>query len=440
MNRQYTIEINSIKFFAVSLAYRIFLDALYRHFISTTYRYVGFHDNFGALSFVLSIFLLAVASMSAYKFYRDKKRFSSVIMLLLFFLSFIPFTSMVAFNAVDGKFTLCNTFYWLWLFWLCSRKKRWKIPALGIKKRLMGETAIQIITVLSIAIVLFVSGYYAHFRINFNLDLVYDLREEAKLNSLPTILVYLFSWTKLVNVVLIAYFLRKKKYIWSAVLVAAQLLSFGYDGMKSTLFSTLIVIPICFIPKSSLRHFNKWIVFSLSFFVVMAAILYFQFRSTVLTSMFVRRVMYLPVLLSSCFVDFFSTHTPDFFRASFLRHFGFSTPYPGVAKMIAGIYFNRPNMNANNGMIADAFTNLGYLGIIVMPMILSFVLQIIDAVSADYDPRLYIALSIPIASSLINSFILTILLTHGLLVVMVIFSFMRRDEAVIIGATSEESY
>lgn len=135
----------------------------------------------------------------------------------------------------------------------------------------------------------------------------------------------------------------------------------------------------------------------------------------------------MPAYIQYCFFDFFTSHTPDFFRQSFLRFFGFTSPYPNLAYMIGNIYLKQSNLSANNGLISDAVANMGYLGIFIMPICLGFVLKLLDNASEKLDVRLYIALALYTSIMLTNSFLFTVLLTHGLLVVILLLKSMERD-------------
>lgn len=124
-------------------------------------------------------------------------------------------------------------------------------------------------------------------------------------------------------------------------------------------------------------------------------------------------------LNSSYYYDFFTSHQPDYFRLSFLKHLGFETPYPGLAKTIGLIYQNRET-NANCGLIADAMTNYGRIGIIAYPLMVSILMRIVDKASYNVDYSLKVCISVYIGFYIINSFLMTSLLTHGILVLLVL--------------------
>ena len=411
--------------------YRLAMDYIYKQIISPIYEYSGFVFAPTIRMILLSWILLFISAVFISKYYMNKEEsLSNELVFFIYLLSFIPFTSMIAAGVFDDRFILFNSIYWFSLIVL-SQLIWAKIPRMTVSDNIRttsATTVISIISIVSVVVVLYVSGRYAHFRFLFSFENVYGYREEASNYAIPKLLVYLFSWTKWLNVVLIAYYLRKKQILWVVLLLFVQLLSFSYDGMKGTLFATILVIGASFLSEYRLGSFNRHV---LELLVALAIACILEFRvlhSISLSSLFFRRTMFLPALLSSYYVEFFSKNVPDYFRASFLRHFGFSTPYPDLGHIIATTYFDRPGMNSNNGLIADAVTNFGFAGIVIAPVLLGFLFKIIDYVSDDMDVRLVAPIAAALATGFLNSFIMTILLTHGLLAIILVLLFVKRDK------------
>lgn len=407
------------------------MDYIYRHIISPIFEYSGFVYVPTIKGVVLSWVLLVISAPLVSDNYINKEEsLSGELLFFIYLLSFIPFTSMIAAGVFDGRFILCNCIYWFFLIVVSHQiwSRTPKVVLFDNINTTNATTVITIISAVSVLVVLYVSGRYAHFRFLLSINNVYDYREEASNYALPTLLVYVFSWTKWLNVVLIAYYQRKKQYFWVVLLVVVQLFSFSYDGMKGTLFATILVIGASFISEFRLSTFNRHV---LELLVALACFCILEFRilhSISLSSLFFRRTMFLPALLSSYYVDFFSHNIPDYFRGSFLRHFGFSTPYPNLGHIIATTYFDRPGMNSNNGLIADAVTNFGLAGIVLAPILLGFLFKILDDVSDEMDVRLLAPIAAALATGFLNSFIMTILLTHGLMVIIILLFFIKRDK------------
>ncbi|MBR4909239.1 MAG: hypothetical protein IKZ43_09550 [Acidaminococcaceae bacterium] len=292
------------------------------------------------------------------------------------------------------------------------------------EQKLLSETQIKFLTIVFGMVVLFISGVYTGFRFNFSLANVYALRSEARGYNLPVLLVYIFSWTRTVNPIFMAYYLHKKYWGWVVFCFIVQLLNFGIDGSKTTLFLALFAIVVNLAPGFTLQSLNKWIVkgfLGLSFLTTMFYIGFSDLISFSIwpVSLFVRRVLYLPVYIGSNYFDFFTSHTPDYFRQSFMRLFDFVSPYGDLSYMIGEIYFHTVTA-ANNGLIADAITNMGIAGVVLSPMLYAVVFRFLNYVSFGIDPRLYITVAMYLAVTLVNTFLFRVLLTHGLLIIMVI--------------------
>lgn len=411
------------------ILFRLLMDYMYRHVIATVYAYAGFQYNPSIWLMLLSWLLLFIGTVMTYKAYKNPgNRVSLEVVFLLFLMSFVPFTSMVGSGAVGLKFIVCNSIYWFLFLILCVSLSKNSVLRPKTGKTGIGDLQLQILAVVFALGVLYVSGRYAHFRLNFNLENVYEFRSEASNNRLPLWLSYFFSWSRMVNTILIAYFIRRKKKAWAIGCCFIQLLSFGYDGSKSTFFLLMIAVGVNLLPHFDMITMNKWVLRGLTGLAALLTVHYLVTANFTLISMLIRRVFYLPVQLSEHYVDFFTTHEPDYFRQSFLRYFGAKSPYEQkISYMIGEVYYEKSTMGANNGLIADAVANLGYLGLVVFPVFLSFIFKLLDKSSAGLDSRLFITVGVYLALVMTNSFIFTILLTHGLIVTMIVLRNMKRD-------------
>ena len=421
---------NAIIFSVLIVAYRIVLDYIYSNVISTRFAYEGFENNYTIGVELASFAVLGCLIPIMIRMYKNEdNRLSKEILLMMFLMSFVPFTSMCGFGVFDISFVVSNL-----LFWVCMigftispirLKKRVRLKVSG--SHLLGETHIKVVTILFALIVLYISARYTHFRFNFNLLNVYDLRAEARSYNLPTLLTYAFSWTRTINSILLAYFLRRKKWMWVIVCIIVQLLNFGVDGSKTTLFLMLFAIVVCLIPKFDLQSLNRWLVIGSLCLCVFCILAYMTFHNIVPISIFVRRLLFVPVDISSKYYDFFTTHVPDYYRQSFLRLFGFESPYDPLAYMIGDYYYNQVS-SANNGLIADAISNLGVPGVVIVPIMYAIVFRILDNVTERLDPRLHVTVAMYVAITLINTFLFRVLLTHGLIVAMIILHFIDVDD------------
>lgn len=417
-------------------AYRFLIDWIYINVISQVYAYTGLIDNRSTQNLILSwvlffLFYFIVRPL----LYTEQEGISHVIITTIYLLSFIPFTSSVYMGITPPTFTLCNSIYWFVLI-MASRyvaalpKKR--LPKLRLSSLEVNDTFVAIVGVMSLLVVFYISGRYAHFRLNFNLFTVYDLRLEAREFGMSTIAAYLFAWTKAVNTLMLAFCLIKRKRLMSVVYFAIQMLSFGIDGSKTTFFLPfLVLIVVKLYDRISVDKLKVLFFYGVAGGSLLAVAEYIFGHTIVLTTLFIRRVLYVPSLINVQYYDFFTTHVPDYFRGSFLRLFGMISPYAadgGISRLIGRVYYGSSTMNCNNGLLSDAISNLGYIGIFVMPLLIVFFLNLFDRSTLGLDRRLVLVSGVFIALNLISTSFMTVLVTHGFLLLILLTWIMKPED------------
>lgn len=290
-------------------------------------------------------------------------------------------------------------------------------------------------------VVLYVSRRYTHFRLNFNLLTVYDLRLEAREFGMSILATYLFAWTKAVNTLMLTYGLIKKKHVMAVLYFAIQMLSFGIDGSKST-FSLpfLVLIVVKMYDKITVGKLKMWFIYGAAGESLLAAAEYVFGHTVFLITLFIRRILFVPSILNVHYFDFFTTNEPDFFCGSFIRLFGAASPYAeddGISRMIGRVYFGSPTMNYNNVILSDAISNLGYAGIFIMPIIIVFFLHLFDCSTVGLDKRLVLVSGVFIALNLIITSFMMVLITHGSLL-LIVLTWMMKPEDLYIPIKTEE--
>lgn len=409
--------------FIFLILYRVIIDVIYSQYISVFFGYTGFKYNFNFGLLILS-YLLLLLCFPIIKRCTIKGGFSDVIVLFLIYLSYIPFTTMVAFYGYTSSFIIAGVIYWIVLF------LTWRImPEIKGYFKLKIEKnnfMLLIIEFIFILVILYVSWRYTGFRFTISLSDVYTYRAESKLVSMPTVIKYIFYASKVTLPVLMVYALSRKKYVNAGFMIIIQILSFSINGSKTVLFSTLLTIIFYFIYNPI---YLKRIPHLMAGFSLLSYIETSVFGSMFVLTYFLRRVLFLPNMLNAYYFDYFTRNEPDFYRQSFLRLFGFESPYSDIDHMIGMVYFNKPEMGANNGLVSDAITNLGIPGIVIMPIILMMVLRFLDKCAYGIDKKLYIVTSVIFAFIIISSFMPTVLLTHGLLFLGIVLLIIPRKEA-----------
>ena len=198
--------------------------------------------------------------------------------------------------------------------------------------------------------------------------------------------------------------------------------------MKFTLFIGIVVFIIAWLPKFDAYKVGYISLVAIIAFGILAALEFATFHSFYLASLVIMRILFIPNRIGFWYFDFFTTHTPDYFRGSFLKYLGFQTPYPNQQYMITKHYMGTADAGSNNGLIADAMANLGIVGIIVFPILLIIVLKLLDRVMEGLDVRIKVSQAVSQTLIIISTFLLPMLFTDGLLIMLVLFNAMKKAE------------
>tara|TARA_B110001452_G_scaffold261823_1_gene261076 strand:- start:14 stop:1168 length:1155 start_codon:yes stop_codon:yes gene_type:complete len=202
--------------------------------------------------------------------------------------------------------------------------------------------------------------------------------------------------------------------------------SIVYKNFKILLFAgfSLIFLFLCGAHKSVLlgsilllffyfgNVFNK-----LSFFLILIIIIIATFsvfyiidnESLLPLSIVVRRAFFTPSLLDKFYFDFFENN-PLYWSGSIGRNFIEYRYDKSVPHIIAEVYFNKPEMSANNGVVSDGFSNAGFLGVFINGLFLGFYMSLIKSLNISHK---FYGLYFLLLISIISSSLPVVLLTHG---------------------------
>lgn len=414
------------------------LDTLYFEVIATRFWYRGLIDNRSMVNGVLSWAILFGFYFLARKILiSDSNRKSGIIFYILFLVSFVPFTTCIYAGLVTTGFIIYNSTYWFVLI-ICLRFMEnisvRTFPRIKVGSNLIGDKILTLVGIASMMLVVFISWKYSNFRLHFDLFTAYNIRYEARNYDFPRILTYLFSWTFAINPIFLGICLVKKRWLMAGMILCVQMLSFGVNGLKTTFFLPLLVIVFVFIYNDNgLRKLKRLIILSLCFFMGAGCFEYFSIHTTFISDLFVRRMLIVPNQLGEYYFDYFSSNPPDYFRSSFLRHVGVQSPYTengqkGFTYLIGQKYFGKTTANCNNGLSSDAIANFGYFGCIIMPVFLAYCLKLVDRSMINVNDRISITPIIYISYNLLSTTLTTVLLTHGLLVIIVLMSLIGNNQ------------
>ncbi|MGH8289021.1 MAG: hypothetical protein ACREV7_08330 [Steroidobacteraceae bacterium] len=256
-------------------------------------------------------------------------------------------------------------------------------------------------------------------RINFDLASVYKVRAAFLENAAP-FTGYLVPWQGYVfNPSLMLLAIRKRSLPLGALGLALQLVLFGETGYRAFLFLPLLLIAFYMIAMR--RDLTAMALSGALAVIAVALALYAALGAPLVPSLLIDRLLVIPAQIHYWYYDFFGIHHAPLLQLSqsifsALSEAPFHSP---IAEVIGWTYMNS-NGSANVGLFGDAFANFGFLGCGIFSILLALVLVALDAAARGVHPRVATALIAMPAFELINSGLLTTLLTEGLAVAILV--------------------
>lgn len=398
--------------FVILLLFKLILDIVYVGFINEHYYDKGFILDFNPEKYVFSIAMFVVLFLILPK---DNEKPSSIFMQLHFIVMILPMFTIYAFmNKPTSYFAVT-----LFMFLMECLLLKWavKIKPIDIKLLRFRHSWVLFYGIL-IGITVYV--YAAMISANgipslkaLNLYQVYEIRSKI---TYPFLMGYLLGWqAKVINpfLITISYLNNNRKLLVFSVLL--QILLFFIAPHKAFLFIPIAII----IVVKFVNQFDFLKIASIA--SLLCSILLFASYKILgillLPSLFLRRFFYIPALIKFDYYDFFSRHNLLYFSQGILgKILGIDYPYEmKAANIIGDVYFHSSQTAANGGYLADAYANMGYLGMFLIAILFVIILILIDSLSYKAGKELTVGLSVFLILSLNDGALLTTLLTGGML-------------------------
>ncbi len=286
---------------------------------------------------------------------------------------------------------------------------------------------------LSAAVACAMGVAYVAATIGITLDLpelleVYDTRATYgdAVDARGRLLAYAVVWS--VNVaapISIAIGLRQRRYWLAIVGVAVQMLMYGVTGFKSALFSAVLVTGLVVLLSLSMRAKPALLAFGSAALIAGIATFDHVTGGLVATSIFVRRLLEVPGLVTARYFDYFSDHSAYRLGHTFLGYW-FQPPSAMTPPEVIGATYFGPSTYANGGVWADATANFGLIGILAFSVALATIFWFLDVVADKADLATTGAVTGIFAVTLTNTSLFTTLLSHGFGPALVAFALMPR--------------
>lgn len=389
--------------------YFFLLMGLYHYKIKTYFYWEYIADlkegdfDFSVMRFLIAVMLFFINLLVLKSIPQTK--FIFIILSIFFALLTIP--SLIAFTSA-GMYPIKLMFYhqafFLTLFLVSKVRIDFsKIPVINKTQALyllLGITTIGVIPYLLV--------YGPHINLK-NLFLIDVYRTRSIMGELSNpYFGYTYSiFTKIIIPLIIVFGLELKKKIWVIVGVLYLILFYLFGAHKTVYVGLLIVLIFYrFSYAQSVKYIIKYSNLLIVLFTILALIGYDY--PWILSF---RRVHFIPTLLDICYIDFFNDNYL-YWSDSILKSF-IDYPYDVRATNLIGeVYFNRPDMSANNGLISEGYMNFGGWGVFINIMIVSIYFAALNSLRI---PAKYFGLFVLTMFSFLSSSVFTVLLTHGAL-------------------------
>lgn len=401
---------------------RLSLDVLYVTVLSPVYAYSGFFVSIDPL-FYLCTWLALLAFIPVHVRLSQDRTPSALIVAFLDYLFFIPLTSYCGCSGSDIRFFLIAMVYWaaLLFFQLRLPVLTLKRPHLHISQPLMAG-----LTVFSCVFILYISGRYTGFRFTLNFIDVYGTRAEAAAYDIPTLFSYILSSMTIVLSSLLLYWMERKKWAVVAVLCVLYLIRYSIDTQKSVFFLLVLVLLCRFFYREWML---RWAGGFLSLFCAVALAEKALFGSFWLVNLFIRRMLYLPVLICQQYGEFFQSNPQNLFRDGIMGKFSFDEIYSTRIPSIIGEFRGHPVENANSGLLGDLFANFPvFPGILLLPLVLIICFRLLDMTAASLRTRIVLPVCFYYAVSFLSGSWSTVVLSNGFLIACFLFYFYPNEE------------
>ena len=393
----------SVLFFIALVVYKILLSVIYINFMSVVVAYYGFSYEPSLLRSVLSWSVYLPLLLCVKSDFRKPSDFFLFVFLILII------TPMLILMELGGK-SAAFLSYSLVCFLVIGVIVR--LPKLNFPRIRNGTKlalALALITTGSVFGMFFVTSGFAS--INFDLALVYALREETENIFFGGFWGYLTPWsTKVFLPFLFSIALFKKKYIIIVLLIFIQVLAFGITGHRSMAILPIFAVGI-FLARNK-THKNLYILVLLTSLLLLIYMLHVYFQDVLISSTIFRRAIFLPSYLNYSYYQFFVENEYVYYSDSVLSQI---SDYPYGSESLSNLVIT----GANTGFLGTSYAHGGPLGMLIISSLVGMVLKVLDGTCENtQDVCFYVSYaSFPILAMLTSAAFFTSLLTQGVLLV-----------------------
>lgn len=373
-----------------------------------------FGFSLGRFIFVIFIFYINLYFLSKIR----NTKFIFIVISIFFILLTVP--SLIAFTSGEIyslKLLVYHQTFFFVLYFLSKIQIDFnRVPVVNKTQALYLLLAI---TTVGIIPYLFAYGRYINLKNLVLLD-VYQTRSIMGEISNPYFGYTYSIFTKIIIPLIIVFGLELKKKLWVLVGIL-YLILFYLFGAHKTVYVGLVVVLVFyrFSFVQSVKYLLKY-----SNILIFACVILAMVGYDYPWILSFRRVHFIPTLLDICYTDYFQDNFL-YWSDSILKSF-IDYPYDvRVTNIIGEVYFNRPDMSANNGLISEGYMNFGTWGVLINIFIVSSFFMILNSLKI---PAKYFGLFVLTMFSFLSSSVFTVLLTHGGVALIIVSIFVLNNK------------
>lgn len=418
------VSTRSVKIIVFCILQKVLFEYVYTTIIFPLFQYYGFQNDFSLIRYIVSWLLYVPVPLFTIRGSNNETLSKQAVAFLLNII-YTPCLILYAYMSSTPFIILIVIYYLLMILTVNSTH------AITIRLKLGNFHGFENIMIgigyfLSF-VVLFVWAYYARFRIQVDLLDVYAARIAARSFSAPRIVVYMRTMARGIIPLLVLYNLYKGKKMGAIYFAAIQLIQFFIDGSKTVVFVLLVGIFAYYFIERYDRIIDR-IPEVMSIGAALAILENMILHTKFLANVVFRRVMFVPALMNYQYYELAQENGIDYYRQS-LGILGNSRYSNDIARIIGQQYYGNDVANANNGLFADAYINLGAVGCILMPILIIIVLKIIEDAGEKLPKSVWAVCVIQAFFSFTSSSFFTVLITHGvILMIIMLYNLSPKDE------------
>jgi O-antigen polymerase len=400
------------------LGYKAVLDISYYLVIPWANYYALFPPQPDVMRVVESYVLLVPVIIAMP---RERNRLSTPFLWLLVLVAYIPVLTIYAMRPSDRLFMYATCGFWVAVAFLARYGPNFDLPRFDPKRA--WEILVGLYLALTL-VALVVIAKYAGFsvvtnlaRVGLDLSGAYVSRAEYVSAAVP-LHGYYFYWLALVfNPMFFAIAALRRRWLFALLILVSETLIASFVGMRQyyVVLGFVVFVMLMVHRAPALRN----LAVGFATVVVLSALFTISTGRPFGYLFFVGRFLMDAAQLSFFYYDFFSSHgvVPFGYFLKFYVHLPdpFNYPYAISPDLVVAKQYFHQNIAAVAGVVADAYMNLGWFGLVVWAAVLGLTLKVVDACSHGIDIRIGMAVLAMPALAIADTYFVRVFFATGLL-------------------------